>query len=93
MYKTSALTYAIAKSIVQVKWIAMPNILADEEVFPEFVQEQATAEQVAATALELLHDKARRSRVKSKLDRIAASLGEPGAAGRAAGQILGLLEE
>jgi lipid-A-disaccharide synthase len=90
MYKTSALTYAIAKSIVQVKWIAMPNILADEEVFPEFVQEQATAEQVAGAALELLRDKARRSRVKSKLDSIAASLGEPGAAGRAAAQILGL---
>ncbi len=90
MYKTSALTYLIAKSIVRVKWIAMPNILADEEVFPEFVQEQATAERVAGAALELLRDQTRRSRVKSRLDRIAASLGEPGAAGRAAEQILGL---
>jgi len=90
MYKTSPLTYAVARSIVQVKWIAMPNILADEEVFPEFVQAQATVEQVAGAALELLRDPARRSRVKSKLDRIAASLGQPGAAGRAAEQILGL---
>lgn len=90
MYKTSVLTYAIAKSIVQVKWIAMPNLLAEEEVFPEFVQEQATAERVAGAALELLRDKARRSRVKAKLDSIAASLGKPGAAGRAAGQILSL---
>ncbi len=90
MYKTGALTYAIAKSIVQVKWAAMPNILADEEVFPEFVQERATADEVARAALELLRDPARRSKVKARLDGIAASLGEPGAAGRAADQILGL---
>lgn len=90
MYKTSFLTYAIAKAIVQVKWIAMPNILADEEVFPEFVQAAATAGNITGAALELLGDKARRSRVQAALDRIVASLGEPGAAGRAARQILGL---
>jgi lipid-A-disaccharide synthase len=90
MYKTSALTYAIAKSIVQVKWIAMPNILANEEVLPEFVQARATPDLVAGAALELLRDGTRRTEVKARLDGIAASLGAPGAAQRAANQILGL---
>src|SRR6185369_4800675 len=92
MYKTSAATYAIAKRIVQVKWIAMPNILANEEIFPEFVQSAATAANIAQAALELLRDTARRNRVKARLDTIAASLGEPGAARRAADEVLGLLE-
>ena len=92
LYKTSAATYAIAKRIVHVKWIAMPNILANEEVFPEFVQSAATAGKIAGAALELLRDPARRNKVKTRLAAIAASLGEPGAARRAAEEILGLLE-
>jgi lipid-A-disaccharide synthase len=92
MYKTSALTYAIAKCIVQVKWISMPNLLANEEVFPEFVQSAATADNIARTALELLRDSTRRNTVKVKLDAIVASLGEPGAARRGADRILKLLE-
>jgi lipid-A-disaccharide synthase len=92
-YKTSALTYAVAKSIVQVKWVAMPNLLANEEVFPEFVQGAATAENIARAALELMTDAGRRNTVKAKLDAIVAALGKPGAAGRAAEEVLGLLAE
>ena len=48
LYKTSWITYQIGKRIVKVKWLTMPNILADEEVFPEFVQNAATPENIAA---------------------------------------------
>ena len=92
LYKTSLATYLIAKRIVKVKWIAMPNILANEEVFPEFIQGEATAENIARAALELLRDTVRRNTIKRKLDAIAGALGEPGAARRAAEKILGLLE-
>lgn len=92
LYKMSALTHAIASRIVQVEWAAMPNILANEEVFPEFIQAKATPEKIAQAGLELLGDSARRNRVKAKLDAIAASLGTPGAAKRGAEHILNLLE-
>jgi lipid-A-disaccharide synthase len=91
LYQMSALTYAIASRIVQVKWAAMPNILANEEVCPEFIQAEATSENIARAGLELLRDVTRRNTVKAKLDAIASSLGEPGAAGRAAEHILNLL--
>lgn len=91
MYKTSALTYAIAKRIVQVKWIAMPNILANEEIFPEFVQSAATPENIARAALELMNNTSRRTTVKVRLREIAASLGTAGASQRAATEILKLL--
>jgi lipid-A-disaccharide synthase len=91
MYKMSALTHAIADRIVQVEWAAMPNILANEEVCPEFIQTEATPENITRAALELLGDSARRNTVKAKLDAIASSLGAPGAARRGAEHILDLL--
>lgn len=91
MYKTSAMTYAIGKRIVKLKWIAMPNILADETVFPEFIQNEATAENIARAALEFLHDPARRTKVQARLGQITAALGAPGANQRAAEEILRLL--
>ncbi len=90
LYKTSWLTYQIARRIVTVKSLTMPNLLAGEAVYPEFIQHQATPENLSRAALELLQDKARRTQIKAQLARIIASLGEPGAAGRAATAVLSL---
>jgi len=90
-YKTSWPTYWIAKQVVSVKHLAMPNLLAGEALFPEFIQGDATAENVARASLALLRDDARRQRVKAKLAKAVASLGPPGAARRAAEAIVGLL--
>jgi lipid-A-disaccharide synthase len=90
LYKTSWFNYEIAKRIATVKWATMPNILAHEEVYPEFIQGAATAENIANAALELLQNESRRQKIKSQLETIVASLGEPGASRRAAGAILSL---
>jgi lipid-A-disaccharide synthase len=91
LYKTSWSTYEIAKRIVTVKWLTMPNLLAGEEVYSEFVQNGATPENISRAALELLNDEARRKRIKAKLAEIVASLGGPGANARAADAIVRLL--
>jgi lipid-A-disaccharide synthase len=90
LYKTSALTYQIAKRIVTVKSLTMPNLLAGEDVFPEFIQHAATAENISAATLALLQDDARRGKIKAQLQKIIATLGEPGAAKRAAAAVLSL---
>ncbi len=90
-YKTSWPTYWIAKQVVSVKHLAMPNLLAGEELFPEFIQGAATAENVARAGLALLRDDARRQATEAKLAKIVASLGSPGAARRAAEAIVSLL--
>ena len=92
LYKTSWVTYEIAKRIVTVKSLTMPNILAGEEIYPEFVQHDATPENISRAALELLQDESRRTKIKSQLAKIISSLGEPGAAGRAAAAILSLFK-
>ena len=92
LYKTSWFNYEIAKRIVTVKWATMPNILANEEVFPEFIQNAATPEAISLAALELLQNESRRAKIKSQLAKIVSSLGEPGAARSAAAAILSLLD-
>ena len=47
LYKTSWLTYQIAKRIITVKSLTMPNLLAGETVYPEFVQNDATPENIS----------------------------------------------
>lgn len=90
-YRTSWPTYWIAKQVVKVKHLAMPNLLAGDEVFPEFVQAAATPENLARAALQLLRDDARRQAVQAKLAQVVATLGLPGAPQRAAEAIIRLL--
>ena len=90
LYKTSWFNYAIAKRIATVKWATMPNILANEEIYPEFIQNTATPENVALAALELLRNESRRQKIESQLAKIISSLGGLGATQRAATAILSL---
>ena len=91
LYKKPLLGLALALRIITVKSLTMPNLLADGEVFPEFLQKAATPENLARAALELLLDGPRRKNIQSQLAKIIASLGEPGAPRRAAAAILSLL--
>ncbi len=92
IYKTSWATFQIGKRIIQVKFLAMPNILADEAIYPEFIQDDATSENLCRTALELLGDPAKREAIRRKLAAVTASLGEPGASHRAARAVVKLAD-
>ena len=73
-YKTSATTYLAGRQIVKVKYLAMPNLLADEPLFPEFVQGAATAENLSRATLDLLRDEKRRAAIKARLAEIVGVL-------------------
>ena len=91
LYKTSWSTYQIGRRIIQVKYLAMPNLLANETIFPELIQHDASAENVACAALDLLYDPQRIEAIRAKLAKVVESLGGPGASQRAAQAILQLL--
>ena len=90
LYKTSWSTYQIGKRLVKVKCLAMPNILADELLFPEFIQNAANSQNIAGAGLELLNDEGRRNRIRMRLGEVVSSLGGPGASERAASAVLDL---
>lgn len=93
LYKTSWSTFQIGKRVVTVRYLAMPNLLADEIVFPEFVQHDATGSAIAGAALELVENPASRAQCQDKLARITDGLGPSGASLRAAGHILELIAQ
>lgn len=58
-YKLGPVTYRLIRPLVKTPYIALPNILAGEELVPEVLQDEATPEALAEKFLEQL-DKARR---------------------------------
>jgi lipid-A-disaccharide synthase len=93
IYKALGLSWGFRLGIITVKWFTMPNILANEELYPEFLQSAATPENLARASLGLLRDPSRREKVRSRLAEVITSLGPPGASRRAAEAILKLLDE
>ena len=90
LYKGSWLNYQIARHFITVKSFTMVNLLAGKMVYPEFLQNELTPENLARAALDLLQNESSRIEMKSELDRIVASLGGPGATRRAADAVLSL---
>lgn len=52
-YRASPITAFIAKRLVKVKYAHLANIMADAPIVPEFIQENCTADAMAAMALDL----------------------------------------
>jgi len=88
VYRVSPLTYWLARRLVQVDWIGMPNIVLQRSVFPELIQDQATAERMVAAVHDVV---SRRGELTGALTSLRARLGEPGAVERAADLALGLV--
>jgi lipid-A-disaccharide synthase len=93
IYRVAWPTYVIGRQLVDVPFVAMPNLLADAPIFPEFIQNQASPENIARATLDLLMDDRRRTAIQRKLKRVIRSLGPPGATHRAARAILRLLAQ
>jgi lipid-A-disaccharide synthase len=99
VYRVSGLTYLLGKPRVKVPRFAMVNLIAGEEVVPELVQHDFTAENVVARVKEIIPEGAARARmlaglakVKDKLRGTSEASGKK-AADRAAELILRLAEE
>ena len=90
-YKLSPLTYLMHRlfKLVKVKYFAMPNLLTDEPMVPEFLQDDATPEALSAAVAELLNDPERRAVIESRFVALRAELTR-GAQQRAAKAILDL---
>ena len=86
-YKANSLTVAIAKMMVQVKYIGLPNLIAGKEILPELIQEKMTADNIAQGVLNFLTPD-KHELIKQELQAVAKKLGEPGATKRIAELIL-----
>lgn len=87
-YVLNPLTYALAKRLIDVPFISLPNLILGRGVFPEFIQERATADELLPQARQWLTDPQARARTLAELAELRRLVGGPGAAGRAAASIL-----
>ena len=92
VYRTSALNAFIARRVINIPNIGLPNIVAGRQILPELLQEEFTPANVAKTAVELLAPE-RRPQLEADLAFMKARLGEPGAVKRVAQLILRIAEE
>jgi lipid-A-disaccharide synthase len=75
-YMVGALTYALANRLYNSRFFALPNILLDREAIPEFKQEKAKPEILAAEVEKLFHDKNAYAAQVAAMDDFAHRLGE-----------------
>lgn len=87
IYRTGALSYAIASRIVQVDYIGLGNLIAGRAVCPEFIQDQCTAENLVEHASALLQHPDQLNAVRQELHLLAESF-PPKSAERAASLVV-----
>ena len=88
VYKVAWPTYVAARAVVKVKYLGMPNVLADREIVPEFIQQDAQPQKIARAVGELITNAERREKLTHEFDRVIASLGQGGASETAAKAVL-----
>ena len=97
VYRVSPLTYFLGRSRVKVPHFAMVNLIAGEEIVPELVQQDFTADNVVARLNQILPDGFARSKMIAGLAGVSGGLRGPSdeeklpAAERAAEAIFGML--
>jgi lipid-A-disaccharide synthase len=89
-YRLAPATFAIARRMVRTPWVGLPNVLARDFIVPEFLQEEATPENLAQALLNLLADEYVRKRLPQKFAEIHRQL-KRDAAAQAARALLPML--
>jgi len=88
IYKIAWPTYLAARLVVNVKYLGMPNLLADKEVVPEFIQQCAKPNALVKALQPLIENANARRQMISQFDAIIPKLGDSGASERAARAII-----
>ncbi len=91
VYRLSPLTALLARRLVRTPYFAMVNLIAGQQLVPEFFQQEFTPEAIAREALRLLGAPAEREEIRGGLADVRAQLGPGGAIERAAEIIVRLL--
>ncbi|MBI4536874.1 MAG: lipid-A-disaccharide synthase [candidate division NC10 bacterium] len=92
-YRLGLLSWLVGRLLIKVRFIGLPNLVAEQAIVPELIQFDATPERLAAEALSLLSAPARLAEMRRALAEVRVRLGERGAAQRAASEVLALLLE
>lgn len=92
-YKVNNLSYLLAKLLVDVRYISLPNILLNDCVYPEFIQSEFNVENITSSVERLIEDPDFYISTVDKLQNVKKILGEGGFFIRSAKKIEDWLNE
>lgn len=78
-YITSAVSYHIAKRLVNIKYISLVNLILDREVVKELIQQDCTVENIRNEVELILKDGSNRSKMLNDYETLRKELGGGGA--------------
>ena len=87
-YKLNPITVWLARMTSKARRIAMPNLLLEDDIVPEIIQRDVTAERLAVEALKILRNPSRQAAMRKRFRELPGILGEEGALDRIADLIL-----
>ncbi len=93
MYRTSPVSYALARSMVRIPHIGLVNVIAGESVVPEVLQSEARPGELARLTAPFLTDGDLVARTSRRLFEVRSALGEPGASDRVARMALSMIRD
>ncbi len=79
IYRISWPSWWVGQALIDTRYYSLVNLIAGEEVAPEFFQGAARPDKIAAAALKLLNDTELRSATVRRLAGVRAALGESSA--------------
>jgi lipid-A-disaccharide synthase len=93
VYKASALTYFIGKTLVKLDNIGIVNILLRKTLLPELIQNDVNPEKIFQEAEKILINREKYNSIKNELNKLHEILGNKNAAENAARIIYNLMNE
>ena len=84
IYKLGEISRIIGRSFMTVPYISLVNLLAKEEVLPEYLTSRDRSPEAASHVLGWLNDESKRLLAVAKLDELRVKYALTGACGRAA---------
>lgn len=91
-YRLSPRTYRLGRLLVKLPWFSLVNLIAGRTVVPELLQNEVTAENIAARLQGLLLDGEQKRRMLRGLGEVRDKLGCPGASRRTAAIALEIID-
>lgn len=92
VYKTSFVTWLIAKNLIKIPYIGLVNVVAGTKIVPECIQFAATGRKIADELRKIYQNPSVMKQMITDLQKIRASLGSTGASRRAAEVVLKEIE-
>lgn len=87
-YGGNAISFAIARHFVKLKYISLANLILDKQIFKELLQYECTPYNIAREIKMLLHNENYRNTMISDYDNVRKALGGEGASVRIADAII-----